>query len=79
MRDRDTKAPFESADGVAVRFREAGLRNGIVVYPGTGMADGTRGDIISLYPPLTITADELGELSERLQATFAEVAATLPA
>ena len=78
VRDRATKEPFEASDGVAVRFREAGLRNGIVVYPGTGMADGTRGDIISLYPPLTITRDELGELGERLTATFDAVAPTLP-
>jgi adenosylmethionine-8-amino-7-oxononanoate aminotransferase len=78
VRDQATKEPFESADGVAVRFREAGLRNGIVVYPGTGMADGTRGDIISLYPPLTITRDELGELGALLTATFEAVAPTLP-
>lgn len=78
VREQATKEPFESADGVAVRFREAGLRNGIVVYPGTGMADGARGDIISLYPPLTITRDELGELGERLKATFDAVAPTLP-
>ncbi len=78
VRDRASREPFESADGVAVRFREAGLRNGIVLYPGTGMADGTRGDIISLYPPLTITRDELGELGERLTATFDAVEPTLP-
>lgn len=77
VRDQATKEPFESTDGVAVRFREAGLRNGIVLYPGTGMADGARGDIISLYPPLTITRDELGELGERLRATFEAVAPTL--
>jgi adenosylmethionine-8-amino-7-oxononanoate aminotransferase len=41
------------------------------------MADGARGDIISLYPPLTITRDELGELGERLKATFDAVAPTL--
>lgn len=79
VRDRATKEPFESATGVAVRLREAGLRNGIVVYPGTGMADGARGDIVSLYPPLTITDAELEELGTRLAATFAEVAPTLPA
>jgi len=78
VRDQTTKEPFEPSEGVAVRFREAGLRNGIVVYPGTGMADGARGDIISLYPPLTITQDELGELGERLRATFDAVGPTLP-
>lgn len=77
-RPGDEGAVGYPSDGVAVRFREAGLKHGIVVYPGTGMADGARGDIISLYPPLTITRDELGELAERLKATFDAVAPTLP-
>ena len=56
-------------------MREAGLRNGIVTYPGTGMADGGRGDIISLYPPLDVTEDDIAEIAERLEATFLEVRA----
>ena len=58
---------------VAVRVREAGLKRGIVTYPGTGMADGKSGDIISLYPPLTFTLDDIADMSERLRATFADV------
>ena len=75
--DTATREPFASSRKVAVTVREAGLRNGIVTYPGTGMADGARGDIMSLYPPLTFTQDHLDEMSERLRATFAEVARTL--
>ena len=71
--DRTTKEPFPPAAKVGTRVREAGLRNGIVTYPGSGMADGTRGDIISLYPPLTFSTDHFAELGERLDATFAEV------
>jgi adenosylmethionine-8-amino-7-oxononanoate aminotransferase len=71
--DRTTKEPFSPAAKVGTRVREAGLRNGIVTYPGSGMADGTRGDIISLYPPLTFSTDHFAELGERLDATFAEV------
>jgi 4-aminobutyrate aminotransferase-like enzyme len=37
------------------------------------MADGARGDIISLYPPLTFSADDIAEASDRLHAAFAEV------
>jgi adenosylmethionine-8-amino-7-oxononanoate aminotransferase len=71
--DRETRAPFEPSDKVAVRVREAGLRNGVVLYPGTGMADGRRGDIISLYPPLTVTLDDIAEMGERIRATFTDV------
>ena len=58
-------------------MREAGLRNGIVTYPGTGMATGTAGDIISLYPPLTFTDEHIDDMATRLRAAFAEVATEL--
>ena len=48
--DRETKEPFEPSMKFGTRVREAGLRNGIVTYPGSGMADGARGDIISPLP-----------------------------
>jgi adenosylmethionine-8-amino-7-oxononanoate aminotransferase len=71
--DRETREPFETSARVGARVREAGLRNGIVTYPGSGMADGTRGDIISLYPPLIVTERDISEIAERLEATFAAV------
>ncbi len=71
--DRETREPFPPAVRIGARIREAGLRNGVVTYPGSGMADGTSGDIISLYPPLTFTPDNVSELAERLEATFTEV------
>ena len=77
--DPVTRAPFPAASKVAVRVREAGLRNGIVTYPGTGMADGKSGDIISLYPPLTFTLDDIADMGERLRATFADVEGELKA
>ena len=75
--DLTTREPFPASSKVAVMVREAGLRNGIVTYPGTGMAGGTAGDIISLYPPLTVGPAELDEMAEKLQATFRDVARTL--
>ena len=44
--DLTTREPFPASTKVAAMVREAGLRNGIVTYPGTGMAGGTAGDII---------------------------------
>jgi adenosylmethionine-8-amino-7-oxononanoate aminotransferase len=71
--DRETKEPFEPSAKFGAKVREAGLRNGIVTYPGSGMADGARGDIISLYPPLIVNEAEIAEIAERLEATFVEV------
>jgi adenosylmethionine-8-amino-7-oxononanoate aminotransferase len=76
--DGATRTPFPAALKVAVKVREAGLRNGIVTYPGTGMADGKSGDIISLYPPLTFSLDDIADMGERLRRTFADVATELP-
>jgi adenosylmethionine-8-amino-7-oxononanoate aminotransferase len=79
--DLVTKAPFPPGRKVAALVREAGLRNGIVTYPGTGMAGGgagpIAGDIISLTPPLTFGPAEFDEMADKLQATFRDVAATL--
>ena len=71
--DRETKEPFDPSMKFGARVREAGLRNGIVTYPGSGMADGARGDIISLYPPLIVTEADIAEIAERLEATFVDV------
>lgn len=75
--DRETAEPFPPAMRFGARIRDAGLRNGVVTYPGSGMADGARGDIISLYPPLTFDESHIAELAERLEATFTEVEHTL--
>jgi adenosylmethionine-8-amino-7-oxononanoate aminotransferase len=73
VEDRGTKEPFDPSLKVGARVREAGLRNGIVTYPGSGMADGARGDIISLYPPLIVGEADIAEIAERLEATLTEV------
>lgn len=75
--DRETRRPFPPAARVAAKAREAGLRAGIVTYPGTGMAEGAdgrpAGDIISLYPPLTFQPSHIAEMSERLADAFTQL------
>ena len=44
-----------------------------MTYPGSGMADGARGDIISLYPPLIVTEADIAEIAERVEAALTEV------
>lgn len=73
VQDQASRRPFQASRRVAARIQAAGLSHGIVTYPGTGMADGTNGDVISLYPPLTFSEQNIAEMAEKLHATLAEV------
>jgi len=73
VQDRASKEPFPTETRLGARILKAGLAHGLVTYPGSGMADGTRGDIISLYPPLTFTTAHVDEMIEKLDATLTDV------
>jgi len=64
--DRETRAPFPRAEKVAERLVREARAGGLLVYPGTGMADGTNGDAIVLGPPFVVTDAELQAIVERL-------------
>lgn len=59
-------APAGLAQKLAAQAREVGL----LVYPGSGSYDGIRGEHLLLGPPLSISATEIDDLLELLQATF---------
>ncbi|MDK2013796.1 MULTISPECIES: aminotransferase family protein [unclassified Deinococcus] len=64
----------ELADRVAAAAREEGL----LTYPGSGAVDGVRGDHLLLGPPLSITADEVDLLLERLDRALACTSTAVP-
>jgi adenosylmethionine-8-amino-7-oxononanoate aminotransferase len=64
--DRETRAPFPRADLVAERVVRAARDRGLLVYSGTGLADGTDGDGILLGPPFVVTDAELVQVVDRL-------------
>jgi hypothetical protein len=74
--DRSTRAPFPRSaritEGVVVAARRAGL----LVYSGTGNADGVDGDLILLGPPFVVSDDELVQITERLAGAIEMVTAT---
>lgn len=74
--DRDTGAPFPRAERVTERILAAGKDAGVLLYPGTGCADGTNGDLLVLGPPLVITPEQVERLAD---LTAAAVRAVLPA
>jgi adenosylmethionine-8-amino-7-oxononanoate aminotransferase len=66
--DRESRAPFPRS----AKFTEAVVRaaksNGVLLYSGTGLADGSDGDSILLGPPFVVTDDELVRIVDVLGA-----------
>jgi adenosylmethionine-8-amino-7-oxononanoate aminotransferase len=66
VQDRRLRRPFPRAEGKAARIAEACLRAGLVVYPSTGVANGTDGDAVLLAPPFVATEGQLQEMVDTL-------------
>jgi adenosylmethionine-8-amino-7-oxononanoate aminotransferase len=71
--DRETRAPFPRGERVAERVVRAARDNGLLLYSGTGLADGTNGDGILLGPPFVVTDAEIDTMVERLGAAIDSV------
>ncbi len=73
--DRAGRTPFDPADGIADRVKQAAMDRGLAVYPCVGTADGVRGDHVIVAPPYTVDAADLaeivGRLGEAVDAVFA--------
>ena len=73
--DKGTKTPFPPEKGVAIGINELAFdkRFGISIYPGTGSADGMRGDHVLLAPPYNVTSEQvilIAELTEKVITEF---------
>jgi adenosylmethionine-8-amino-7-oxononanoate aminotransferase len=73
--DRESKAPFPRAAKVTEAVVRTARAAGVLVYPGTGLADGTDGDSILLGPPFVITDDELVRIADGVATVIADVTA----
>jgi len=63
--DRATRAPHPRADRVAERILAAAKGapgEGLLIYSGTGQANGTDGDLLVFGPPLTVGDDEIARI-----------------
>jgi len=77
--DREARTPFPRGERVIERVVGAARERGLLLYSGTGLADGTDGDAILLGPPFVITDAELVMLADRLTDAIAEVLERAPA
>ena len=72
--DRETRAPFPRAARVTETVVSAARERGVLLYSGTGLADGTDGDSILLGPPFVVTDDELATISRVVAESIRDVA-----
>ena len=77
--DRATKAPYPRAAKLVERVVRIARERGLLLYSGTGNANGADGDVILLGPPFVVTEAELDRiadgLGEALGAALMELAA----
>ena len=72
VKNKTTKEPFPASQGMAGKITQVLIKHGVVVYPGTGNADGVDGDQFLVCPPLIITKNQADELVEAMAAGFTE-------
>jgi len=66
--DREGGIPFPAAEAKAAQLFAACRDRGLLLYPGSGTADGVAGDHMLLAPPYTVTEQQLDEIVDRLGA-----------
>ena len=61
VKEKSSKEPFDPALAVAMAVFNEGITQapGVMTYPGTGSADGLRGDHIIIAPPYNVTNEEI--------------------
>jgi adenosylmethionine-8-amino-7-oxononanoate aminotransferase len=75
--DRDSKAPFPAARGLAAKIKQKAQERGLLVYPAAGCVDGVNGDHVLLAPPYIVDAAQIDEivaiLARVVDACLAEI------
>lgn len=71
--DKDSRAPFPAETGLARRLGEALLERGVHLACTAGAADFTDGDDVRIYPPLTITTDQVDEIFDALDEALSQL------
>ena len=75
VEDRETRRPYPRAARVTEAIVASARARGVLLYSGTGNADGTDGDTILLGPPFIVTDDELTRIAEVVAASIGVAAA----
>jgi adenosylmethionine-8-amino-7-oxononanoate aminotransferase len=73
VRDRKTKEPFSRSRKLVEEVASRAFSKGLIIYYGTGMANGVDGDTVVLGPPFVIEERELEDVARLLEETFSEL------
>ena len=78
VRDRATKETFDTSTKLHERIKHAAMDRGLICYPGSGTADGTRGHHVLLAPPFICNEADINDIADRvsdaISASIQEVA-----
>jgi adenosylmethionine-8-amino-7-oxononanoate aminotransferase len=66
VQDRETKAPFPRSRRLVETVVRLARERGLLLYSGTGNANGIDGDVVVLGPPFVVTDDELARIADGL-------------
>lgn len=77
--DQASKEPFDPALQLTEIIRARTLEAGLICYPVSGTLDGQRGDVIIIAPPYNASAEELGEITEKLSSGLRSALADIKA
>lgn len=77
VKDKESKEPFPPERNASSLIATTAFNDGLIVYPGSGCADGVSGDHILIGPPLTIKPEECDILVNLLDGALTEVESLL--
>ncbi len=70
VEDRESRAPFPRTARLTEGVLRSARADGLLLYSGTGLANGVDGDSILLGPPFIVSDDELGRIASGLAAAL---------
>ncbi len=77
VKERESKEPFDPQLQLGVKIADQAMRNGLIIYPGSGSVDGTRGDHFMIGPPFTISQTQIETLVDLISRTIQETIPSL--
>jgi adenosylmethionine-8-amino-7-oxononanoate aminotransferase len=73
VKQKETREPYPKEAGIADKIKQAALEKNVLLYPGQGCVDGSRGDHVLLAPPFTIKPEECELIADALRYATAAV------